>query len=52
MDLDDLLAPSRADVAVPFWIPETVLTLTQKEREGRAAFIEERQETLGAALER
>ena len=43
MDLDDLLAPSRADAAVPFWIPETVLSLTQKEREGRAAFIAERQ---------
>ena len=52
MDLDDLLAPSRADGAVPFWIPETVLTLTQKEREGRAAFIEERQGTLEATLER
>jgi formate hydrogenlyase subunit 6/NADH:ubiquinone oxidoreductase subunit I len=39
MDLDDLLAPSRADAALPFWIPETVLELTQKERAGRAAFI-------------
>ena len=38
MDLDDLLAPSRADQDLPFWIPETVLSQTEKEREGRAAF--------------
>ena len=38
MDLDDLLAPSRAEPEMPFWIPETVLQLTQKERTGRADF--------------
>lgn len=38
MDLDDLLAPSRADADLPFWIPETVLAQTVKEREQRAAF--------------
>ncbi len=41
-DLDDLLAPSRADKDLPFWIPETVLSLTEKERAGRRKFIEER----------
>lgn len=44
MDLDDLLAPSRANQNLPFWIPETVLEMTAKEREGRAAFIAERAE--------
>ncbi len=38
MDLDDLLAPSRDDSEMPFWIPETVLQLTKKERVGRADF--------------
>ena len=38
LDLDDLLAPSRADAKLPFWIPETVLALTTKERAGRKAF--------------
>ena len=42
MDLDDLLAPSRAQPQLPFWIPETVLALTAKERDGRAAFMAER----------
>ena len=42
MDLDDLLAPSRANAALPFWIPETVMELTQKEREGRKAFADQR----------
>ena len=41
MDLDDLLAPSRADPDLPFWIPETVLALTEKEREQRKAFAEQ-----------
>ena len=41
MDLDDLLAPSRGDRDVPFWIPETVLTETEKERASRAAFTAE-----------
>ena len=38
MDLDDLLAPSRADAQVPFWIPETILEKTDKERAGRKEF--------------
>ena len=38
LDLDDLLAPSRADPDIPFWIPETVLQDTEKERKGRAEF--------------
>ena len=42
MDLDDLLAPSRATPDLPFWIPETVLALTEKERTGRAQFAAER----------
>ncbi|MCY3920559.1 MAG: 4Fe-4S binding protein, partial [Chloroflexi bacterium] len=42
MDLDDLLAPSRARADLPFWIPETVLEQTSKERDGRKRFIAER----------
>ncbi len=38
LDLDDLLAPSRADATIPFWIPEDVLAATEKERTGRAKF--------------
>jgi len=38
MDLDDLLAPSRADEHLPFWIPETILAKTEKERVGRREF--------------
>ena len=38
MDLDDLLAPSRADADLPFWIPETILEKTEKERVNRKAF--------------
>ena len=38
MDLDDLLAPSRADAELPFWIPETILEKTEKERVNRKAF--------------
>ncbi|MCY3567968.1 MAG: hypothetical protein OXH38_05035, partial [Chloroflexi bacterium] len=38
MDLDDLLAPSRADNDLPFWIPETILAKTEKERVGRKEF--------------
>ena len=38
MDLDDLLAPSRADPNLPFWIPETVEAETEKERAQRADF--------------
>ena len=41
MDLDDLLAPSRRDQDLPFWIPETVLALTEKERVKRKAFVEQ-----------
>ena len=44
MDLDDLLAPSRAEPDMPFWIPETVLQLTQKERTGRADFTKQLKE--------
>ena len=40
MDLDDLLAPSVADRNIPFWIPETVLALTEKERRERAELVE------------
>ena len=38
LDLDDLLAPSRADAEIPFWIPEDVLATTAKERSARAQF--------------
>ena len=41
MDLDDLLAPSRAAKDLPFWIPETILEKTEKERVGRAKFAKE-----------
>ena len=44
MDLDDLLAPSRAEPDMPFWIPETVLQLTKKERTGRADFTKQLKE--------
>ena len=40
MDLDDLLAPSFADREIPFWIPETVLAETEKERRERAELVE------------
>jgi len=49
MDLDDLLAPSRADAQMPFWIPETVLQLTEKERTGRADFTKQLKETSDSA---
>ena len=42
LDVDDLLAPSRADPHLPFWIPETVEALTVREREGRKKFAAER----------
>ena len=48
MDLDDLLAPSRADAEIPFWIPETVLQLTEKERTGRAEFTKQLKESSAA----
>ena len=47
MDLDDLLAPSRADSTIPFWIPETVLASTEKERTGRTKFAENLRATRG-----
>ena len=51
MDLDDLLAPSRANPDLPFWIPETVLALTEKEREGRKTFVEARSAAQAAVPE-
>ena len=41
LDLDDLLAPSRADREIPFWIPEDVMAMTEKERNGRKKFTAE-----------
>jgi NADH-quinone oxidoreductase subunit I len=49
MDLDDLLAPSRADATVPFWMPEDVLAATEKERTGRAKFAAELRASRGDA---
>ncbi len=41
MDVDDLLAPSRANPRLPFWIPETVLAETEKEHASRQALTAE-----------
>ncbi len=49
LDLDDLLAPSRADAGIPFWIPETVLQVTEKERKGRAEFTAQLKASRGEA---
>ena len=50
LDLDDLLAPSRANPHIPFWIPETVLAETEKERAERRQIVDQVRADAGSAL--